>query len=128
MMGEATRQAIDAKALGSASNLFKTLPTDALAAFCRRWKIRELALFGSALRDDFRPDSDLDLLVTFAPEADWGLFDHVKMEQELQALLGRTVDLISRRAVERNENWIRRREILGAAQILFSVLLPSFAK
>lgn len=84
--------------------------------FCRRWSITEFALFGSVLRDDFRPDSDVDVLVTFAPEADWGLFDHVDMEEELSALLGRKVDLVSRRAIERSENWIRRKAILSTAE------------
>jgi uncharacterized protein len=92
-----------------------------IAEFCRRWKIQELALFGSALRDDFRPDSDIDLLVTFTADADWGLFDHVKMEQELQSLLNRDVDLITRRAVEQSDNWLRRNEILKTAQVIFSV-------
>ena len=90
-----------------------------IAKFCRRWQIRELALFGSALRDDFRPDSDLDIVVAFADEADWGLFDHVQMQQELQALLQRSVDLVSKRALERSENWLLRQEILDTAQMLF---------
>jgi predicted nucleotidyltransferase len=97
-----------------------TVPLSEIAQFCRRWRIRELALFGSALRDDFCADSDLDFLVTFATDADWGLLDHIKMEQELQALLQRDVDLVSRRALERSQNWMRRQEILGTAQTLFS--------
>ena len=91
-----------------------------IAEFCQRWKIRELALFGSALRDDFRPDSDLDFLVSFAADADWGLLDHIQMEQELQMLLQRDVDLVSRRALERSQNWLRRQEILSTARTLFS--------
>ena len=63
------------------------IPTGRLEEFCRRWKIAELRVFGSALREDFRPDSDLDLLVTFAPDADPSLLDHVAMEEELAALL-----------------------------------------
>ncbi len=90
-----------------------------LADFCRRWRIRELAVFGSALREDFGPESDLDILVTFSPEAKWGLLDHVLMEQELATLLGRKVDLLSRRAVERSANWILRREILGSAEVIY---------
>ena len=96
------------------------IPLNEIAGFCRRWRIQELALFGSALRDDFHPASDLDLLVTFAPDAEWGLLDHVQMEQELQALLERDVDLVSRRALERSQNWLRRQEILGSARTLFS--------
>jgi len=97
-----------------------TIPMDKIAKFCQRWKIRELALFGSALRDDFGPDSDLDILVTFDADAEWGLFDHIKMQQELQALLQRNVDLISKRALARSQNWLRRQEILNTAQVLFS--------
>jgi len=90
-----------------------------IADFCRRWQISELALFGSVLRDDFGPESDLDILVTFAPGARWGLLDHVKMEQELASLLGCKVDLLTKRAVERSSNWILRREILGTAEVVY---------
>jgi len=96
-----------------------SIPPKVLAEFCQRWKIRELALFGSVLRDDFRPESDIDMLVTFTEDADWGLFDHVRIEQELQALLKREVDLVSRRAIERSPNWIRRKNILNTAQAIY---------
>lgn len=89
-----------------------------IAEFCQRWKIRELSLFGSILRDDFRDDSDVDVLVTFEPNAEWGLLDHLTMQDELAALIGRKVDLVSRRAVERSSNRIRRDAILNAAQVL----------
>ena len=94
------------------------LPRDALAAFCRRWQITELALFGSALRDDFGPDSDVDLLVSFAPDARHSLFDLVAMEEELEELLGREVDLVERAGIEKSDNWIRRRAILSSAEPL----------
>ena len=84
--------------------------------FCRRWKITELALFGSVLREDYRPGSDIDLLVTFARDAQWSLFDHVTMEEELSRILGHKVDLVSRRAIERSRNWIRRKAILETAE------------
>lgn len=87
--------------------------------FCRRWHIREFALFGSALRDDFNTDSDLDILVTFAPDTNWSLLDHLQMEQELSDLLGRKIDLLSKRAVENNHNWIRRKEILNTAEVFY---------
>ena len=90
-----------------------------LAGFCQLWQITELSLFGSALRDDFRADSDIDLLVTFAPDARWSLIDHVKIEEELSALLGRKVDLISKRGVERSENWIIRQSILESAELVY---------
>ena len=101
------------------SDLIATIPMDKITEFCHRWRIRELALFGSALRGDFGPDSDLDILATFSDDADWGLFDHVQMQQELQALLQRRVDLVSRRALERSQNWLLRQEILDTAQMLF---------
>lgn len=92
------------------------IPQKKIADFCRRWKIIELALFGSVLRSDFSSDSDIDILVSFSPDAEWGLFDHVQMEEELKVILGRRVDLISRRAIERSPNWIRRKAILETAR------------
>ncbi|HEY9907619.1 MAG TPA: nucleotidyltransferase family protein [Thermosynechococcaceae cyanobacterium] len=97
-----------------------SLPQSEIAAFCARWQIAELSLFGSALRDDFRPDSDIDLLVAFAPEADWSLLDRVRMQQELEQVLGRDVDLVSKRAIEQSSNWIRRQEILSSAQLIYA--------
>lgn len=96
------------------------VPTAQLDEFCRRWKIAELRVFGSALRDDFRPESDLDLLVRFAPDADWSLLDHVAMEEELSGIVGRRVDLVSQRAIERSSNWIRRKAILESAEPFFA--------
>ncbi len=90
-----------------------------LREFCARWKITELALFGSAVRDDFGPDSDVDVIVSFAAEARWTLFDHVRMRDELTEMFGRSVDLLTRRAVERSPNYLRRREILGSAQVIY---------
>lgn len=95
-----------------------TLPADALRAFCARWRIRELALFGSALRADFGPASDIDLLASFEEGAGWGLLDHARMQQELADLLGRPVDLVSRRVVERSANPLRRQAILGSARVI----------
>ena len=92
------------------------LPRATIEVFCRKWRIVRLDLFGSALREDFRSDSDLDFLVTFSPESNWSLFDLVEMEQELSAALGRKVDLVERSGVERSHNWIRRQEILGTAR------------
>lgn len=89
---------------------------DKIAEFCRRWEITELALFGSVLRDDFRPDSDVNVLVTFADDARWSLFDYVTIEDDLSAILGRKVDLVSRRAIERSPNWIRRKAILEGVE------------
>ena len=96
------------------------IPEDRIADFCRRWKIAELALFGSVLREDFRPDSDVDVLASFAPEARWSLMDEVRMEDELVAILGRKVDFVDRWAVEHSENWIRRKAILGSAEVIYA--------
>ena len=95
------------------------LPIDRITRFCQHWQIIELSLFGSVLRDDFHANSDIDILVAFAPTANWGLLDHAQMQQELEALLGRPVDLISKRAIERSSNWIRRQEILSTAQAIY---------
>ena len=94
------------------------LSTDRIAAFCQRWQITEFALFGSVLRDDFHPASDIDVLVTFAPDTHWSLFDLVQMREELAAILGRDVDLVSRSAVEESRNYIRRDAILNSAQVV----------
>jgi predicted nucleotidyltransferase len=88
--------------------------------FCRKWEISELAVFGSILRDDFGPESDIDCLVVFSPAADWSLLDVIRAEQELSSILGRPVDLIEKQVVEQSENWIRRRRILGTARTLYA--------
>ena len=95
------------------------IPDDALARFCRRWKVAELALFGSVLRGDFRPDSDVDVLATFDPQSRWTLFDMVDMQDELSALLGRPVDLVSRRGVESSRNYLRRKAILSSLETVY---------
>jgi hypothetical protein len=100
-------------------NLVEMLPMDAISEFCRRWKIREMAVFGSVLRPDFDSESDIDVIVTFDDNAEWSLLDHIRMQQELQAILQRDVDLVTRRAVERSENWIRRKEILSTAFVIY---------
>lgn len=83
-----------------------------LDAFCRRRKVRELAFFGSVLRDDFGPESDVDVLVSFEPGTRYGLFEMARMAAELERLLGRRVDLVTRSAVESSANYIRRRHVL----------------
>jgi predicted nucleotidyltransferase len=97
------------------------IPTDKITDFCQRWKITEFALFGSVLRDDFRSDSDVDILVTFDPDAHRTLFDLVDMQDELEAMFGRKVDLVSRRGIERSRNYLRRKAILNSAQIIYAV-------
>ena len=87
-----------------------------IEAFCLKWKIAELSLFGSVLRDDFRPGSDLDVLVSFDPAARWSLMTMVDMQLELEKIVGRKVDLVERNAVEQSENYIRRQHILASAE------------
>ena len=96
--------------------ILQRLPVDEgqLDQLCRQWKIAKLELFGSALLD-FAAAHDVDLLVSFLPDAEWSLFDHAQLEQELSELLGRRVDLVSRRAIEASPNALRRSAILGSA-------------
>ncbi len=95
-----------------------TIPKARLAAFCRRWNISELALFGSVLRPDFHPGSDMDVLVSFAPGARPTLFDMARMQEELKEIFGREVDLVSRRGLENSRNYLRRKQILDSAQVI----------
>jgi predicted nucleotidyltransferase len=91
---------------------------EAIAAFCRKWAIRELSLFGSVVRpEEFREDSDVDVLVSFEEPVRWTLFDFVHMQDELTELFGRQVDLVSRRALK---NAIRRESILSDARLLYA--------
>lgn len=90
-----------------------------LAEFCQRWNVAELSIFGSALRSDFGPGSDIDLLVRFRPGDRHTLFHIVQMQQELESIFGRPVDLVERAAVEQSDNFIRRRHILENAQPLY---------
>lgn len=95
------------------------LPNEALAEYCRRWRITKLEVFGSVLRDDFGPDSDIDFLVTFDPAARLSLFDLVDAQDELAALICRPVDLVEREPIERSRNWMRRRMILGSTKTIY---------
>jgi predicted nucleotidyltransferase len=95
------------------------LPYEAIAEFCGRWRIVRLELFGSALHDDFKPDSDLDFLVSFAPDAAWSLLDLVRAEEELSGIVGRAVDLAEREPIEQSHNWVRRKAILESARTLY---------
>jgi predicted nucleotidyltransferase len=94
--------------------------TEQIENFCQRWHIKELALFGSVLRDDFRPDSDIDILVTFDPQFQRGLTETLQIKEELQTLFDRKVDLIVKAAIERSENWLRRKNILESAQVIYA--------
>ena len=95
------------------------IPYEKITEFCKKWKIREFSLFGSVLRDDFRPDSDVDVMVDFAPDAKRSLFDLVSMTEELKEIFGRKVDMLTRRAVEQSRNYIRRKAILSSVEIVY---------
>jgi predicted nucleotidyltransferase len=89
-----------------------------LSEFCHKWKIRELSLFGSALREDFGPESDLDFLISFEPDAGWDLWDLVSLREDLSAIANREVDIVVKEALR---NPYRRKEILAHREILHAV-------
>lgn len=97
------------------------VPAGQIEAFCQKWRVRELALFGSALRDDFGPSSDVDMLVSFDDAAPWSLWDLTTMQDELSSLLGRQVDLVEREGLR---NPFRRKRILGTRQVIFGEPAP----
>ena len=97
--------------------IHRGVPKDRIAEFCRRWKIVELSLFGSVLRDDLRPESDVDVLVTFARDARHSLFDIVHMKDELRKIFGREVDLVQENLLD---NPFRRREILRTKELIYA--------
>jgi len=90
-----------------------------IAAFCQGNHIQSLAFFGSVLRDDFRPDSDVDVLVEFEPGYEPDLMQIVAVEEELSSILGHKADLVERRSVEKTENYIRRRHILQSLETIY---------
>jgi len=108
---------MDSSIIKTKSNL--EIPLDKIEAFCRKWKIKEFALFGSVLREDFRPDSDVDVLVTFEPDGGFTFDNRVEMQDEIEKIFGRKVDLLERKIVERSENYIRRRHILQSLEPVY---------
>ncbi|HET6441008.1 MAG TPA: nucleotidyltransferase family protein [Phycisphaerae bacterium] len=93
------------------------IPRESIEAFCRRWKVTEFSLFGSALRDDFGPESDVDVLVRFEKDAGWSLFDLVDMQEALAGLFGRAVHLVE---AEGLRNPFRREEIMRTREVLYA--------
>jgi hypothetical protein len=93
---------------------------DSIREFCQRWGVSELSLFGSVLRDDFRPDSDIDVMVTFADGTGMTLVRWMGMTEELEAIFGREVDLMTRRTIERARNKLTRAAILETAQVIYA--------
>jgi hypothetical protein len=92
------------------------LDQEKIAAFCRKWKVTEFSIFGSALREDFGPESDVDVLVSFAEDAHWSLWDWTDMIEELKQIFGRDVDLVSKRGLR---NPFRRHEILTTREVVY---------
>jgi uncharacterized protein len=102
-------------------NIRVDLPLEQIVQVCRKYDVVELEIFGSALRDDLRPDSDIDFLVVFRnDDAGPWMGKYTDMEQELTSLLGRRVDVVSRRAVEQSDNYLRRRHILRTARLVYA--------
>jgi uncharacterized protein len=97
-----------------------SIPPKDIVRFCQRWQVRELALFGSALRSDFKAESDVDVLISFHEAANWGLFDHVQMRLDLETIFQRKVDLVTRRALEQTRNGLLRDSILKTAKVIFA--------
>ena len=93
------------------------IPRNEIAEFCRKWRVREFSLFGSVLRNDFRPDSDVDVLLSFEPDAPWSLWDLFDMRDELQNVFGRRVDIVEKEALR---NPFRRHEILSTQKVVYA--------
>ena len=93
------------------------IPRSKIASFCQKWLITELAVFGSAIRDDFTQQSDVDVLVTFKENAPWSLWDFVDMQDELKAILGREVDIVEKNALR---NPFRKHEILTTSEVVYA--------
>ena len=96
------------------------VPREKITAFCHKWQVTELALFGSVLRDDFRPDSDIDVMVQFHPNARPTFCTLDEMEVELKTIFHRDVDLITRQGIETSRNYLRRHEILSSARVIYA--------
>ena len=99
------------------ANRYIPIDQERIAGFCRQWKIAEFSLFGSVLRDDFRPDSDVDVLVSFSPESTWSLLDVIEMSESLEAMFGRRVDVVEKEAIR---NPFRRKAILSSREIVYA--------
>ena len=100
------------------------LPMEKIEEFCQRWQVMEFALFGSVLREDFHPDSDIDVMVQFHPAAHPTLFDLVTTEDELKILFQRDVDLVTRKGIETSRNYLRREAILSSTQVIYGTRQP----
>ena len=95
------------------------IPQRQIISFCTKWKVAQLSLFGSVLRNDFGPASDIDVLVEFGSDAKWSLFDLSDMEDELSVIFQRRIDLVLKKGIEQSRNPIRRQQILSSAQVIY---------
>ncbi|MFA5331974.1 MAG: nucleotidyltransferase domain-containing protein [Methanoregula sp.] len=95
------------------ANRHIAIPEETIRAFCKKWHIRSFCFYGSIMRDDFRPDSDVDVMIGFAPDDKTSLLNMSVMQEELEALFSRKVDLADRKSVEQSENYIRRKGMLS---------------
>jgi hypothetical protein len=96
------------------------IPEESIQDFCRKWNITEMSVFGSILRKDFNPESDIDFVVRFEEGIAWSLFDHMSMKEELAKICGRPVDLITMQSIEDSLNWIRKKEILDTMEQIYA--------
>lgn len=115
------RENPDMATLEPTTNDSMDLPIEEIIELCHKHKVADLAVFGSALRGDFHEDSDIDFLVRFEPGADKPWLGHFQdLQDDLSSLLGRSVDLVSRTAIEQSRNWIRRKAILDSARVIYA--------
>ncbi len=98
-------------------NLQIDIPMEKIQDFCRRWRITEFSLFGSVLRDDFGPDSDVDVLVDFEPDVPWSLFEWVDMIEELKGIVGREVEVVDKTAIRKKK---KRKNILSSHEVVYA--------
>lgn len=99
--------------------LAASLPMAQIQPFCQRWQIQELYVFGSILRDDFREDSDIDFVYRLSPIASWSFHDLLGAEQDLAVIVGRNVDLVSKKSIDRDRNWLRKQNICNTMQLVY---------
>jgi uncharacterized protein len=96
------------------------VPKKKMEAFCLKWNVKEFSLFGSVLRDDFRADSDIDVLVSFGEGSNYSLLNIVEMKDELKTIFGRDIDFVIKKSIEESSNYIRRDSILSSSEVLYA--------
>ena len=89
-----------------------------IKVFCKKWKIQELAIFGSFIRDDFNDQSDIDVLITFLPKVTWG-FEIAELREELSLIFNRKIDLLNKRSLELSKNSYKKDEILKSCKVIY---------